>query len=216
MYMHTHAYTYMCCICVGAALGDRDDAGSDVINGQWGFYGISACSTDMGGHTGGCNLTKRKMNAQPWELVDVVSLPTLLSKYPIIDFVDMDVQGAEWVLFNATATLSASRARDALDAKVLRIHIGTHDTPPNHAWGGVHGHASTHQPHFTDKERTMISIFRDRGWVPSWTLGITGDAGCVNDPDKKRMAHTPWGPICMADGAFGFVNTPLMQRLGML
>ena len=35
-------------------------------------------------------------------------------------------QGTEWIVFNATSDAGRA-ALDALDAKVLRLHIGTHD-----------------------------------------------------------------------------------------
>jgi len=47
-----------------------------------------------------------------------VSLKSLLAPLSMIDLIDLDVQGSEFRVLNA--------AREELDAKVKRVHIGTH------------------------------------------------------------------------------------------
>ena len=115
------------------------------------------------------------------------------------DFVDLDVQGAEWLLFNASASPGAVEARRALDAKVLRIHIGTHDSAQD-------------GQRFSVREAELVRIFTAFGWEPSFTLGVSADS-CGNVPERGSTRPSPWGPICMADGAFGFVNVPLRRKL---
>ena len=51
-------------------------------------------------------------------LVDAVSLRTLLQPLPVVDLIDLDIQGAELEVLAAGA--------DQLDEKVKRVHIGTH------------------------------------------------------------------------------------------
>jgi FkbM family methyltransferase len=52
------------------------------------------------------------------DLVDTVSLDTLLQSFQTVDLIDLDVQGAESAVLNAAA--------EQLDQKVKRVHIGTH------------------------------------------------------------------------------------------
>ena len=132
-------------------------------------------------------------------VADVVSLPTLLARYHIVDFVDFDVQGAEWLLFNHTPPAAALLAQETLDTKVLRIHIGTHDTPTDGA-------------SLTFNERELVTSFSQRGWKPSWVMGVTGGE-CASAPEKRLSRPSPWGPMCMADGALSFVNERLLRRL---
>jgi hypothetical protein len=140
-------------------------------------------------------------------VADVISLPTLLAPYALVDFVDMDAQGAEWLLFNATASPAALLARQALDAKVLRVHIGTHDEPDER--GG--GHLGMRR--LSLKEAALVEGFEQRGWSPSFLMGVTGDQGCTRDAERGTARRSPWGPVCMADGALSFVNERLRRRL---
>ena len=50
--------------------------------------------------------------------VDAISLRSLLELFPVVDLIDLDVQGAGFEVLEAAA--------EALDRKVKRIHIGTH------------------------------------------------------------------------------------------
>lgn len=50
--------------------------------------------------------------------VKTVCLKTLLRSYDRVDLIDMDVQGAEYSVLSA--------AREELDAKVKKVHVGTH------------------------------------------------------------------------------------------
>jgi FkbM family methyltransferase len=52
------------------------------------------------------------------EKVKAVTLSTLLERHHIVDFIHMDIQGAELGVME--------EARDALAEKALRVHIGTH------------------------------------------------------------------------------------------
>lgn len=124
-------------------------------------------------------------------VVPTLSLPTLLQPYAKVDMLDLDVQGAEWALFNESIGGSdTARALDALDAKVMRLHVGTHD-------GGRRD-----EP-LTSRERGLVQVLGARGWRPTWLVGVTSGA-CTSVADFRA---TPWGPICMADGALGFVNS---------
>lgn len=51
--------------------------------------------------------------------VRAVSLKTILAPYDSVDLIDMDVQGAEYMVL-------AAASRDLHD-KVKRVHIGTHN-----------------------------------------------------------------------------------------
>lgn len=128
---------------------------------------------------------------------DVVSLPTLLRNHTLVDLLDLDVQGAEWVVFNVSMSDGAQAALDALDAKVLRLHVGTHavsarDTP------------------LTTSEAGLVTTLHERGWRSLWTMGVT-NGQCA---ESKHFRLSPWGPVCMADGALSFVNARLASRLG--
>ena len=96
---------------------------------------------------------------------------------------------------------------DLLDEKVLRVHIGTH------------GVANTTAPPelqlpLRPIEAALVNRFVRRGWEPMWTVGVTNGA-ChdavlpMYDGARKHFRSTPWGPVCMADGAFGFINSRL-------
>ena len=64
------------------------------------------------------NAAARGPHARRTRRVRAVSLATLLGRLDAVDLVDADVQGVEADVFEA--------ARDALDAKVARVHVGTH------------------------------------------------------------------------------------------
>lgn len=64
------------------------------------------------------NALARGSGARRTRRVRAVSLTTLLADFGAVDLVDADVQGVEADVFEAAA--------DALDAKVRRVHIGTH------------------------------------------------------------------------------------------
>jgi FkbM family methyltransferase len=61
-----------------------------------------------------------KDNGGGWGVidVDVITLESVLEPHSIIDLIDMDIQGAEGDVIEAS--------RDILSGKVRRIHIGTH------------------------------------------------------------------------------------------
>jgi FkbM family methyltransferase len=67
--------------------------------------------------------------------VKAVSLTSILDKLDGVDLIDLDIQGAEYIVLRS--------AIDALNRKVKRIHIGTH------------GH---------DIERDLRKLFREHGW----------------------------------------------------
>jgi FkbM family methyltransferase len=62
---------------------------------------------------------KRLFKIKP-QRVNSISLRTLMSSYPQVDLIDMDIQGAELHVVKAAA--------DVLDQKVKRVHIETHST----------------------------------------------------------------------------------------
>lgn len=82
------------------------------------------------------------------DVVDAVSLNTLLGKLGIVDLIDLDVQGAEFEVLKAGA--------EQLDEKVKRIHIGTHGS---------------------EIEAALHSLFNRLGWecVRSFALGSVCD-----------------------------------------
>lgn len=82
---------------------------------------------------------------------------------------------------------------------MLRLHIGTHDV------------GSRDAP-LTPRESALVDTFTARGWRPSWLVGVTtGD--CATAPKQGDvLRRSPWGPICMADGALSFVNERLARR----
>lgn len=205
---------------VHAAMGDRDEAGGAVQNGNPGWYAVYSCdSVQAHVHRDGNACASKRffspkeardmigIRKQGGAVADVISLPTLLAPYALVDFVDMDAQGAEWLLFNATASPAALLARQALDAKVLRVHIGTHDEPDER--GG--GHLGMRR--LSLKEAALVEGFEQRGWSPSFLMGVTGDQGCTRDAERGTARRSPWGPVCMADGALSFVNERLRRRL---
>ena len=193
---------------VHAALGLRDEAEGAVQDGIAGWYAVYSCDTHSSG--GACaqkgfNVPKHKranrtvLAQQKGAVADMVSLPTLLRPYTIVDLVDMDVQAAEFKVLNGSAGAhDAKRALDALDEKVLRVHIGTHDK-----WD------DRRRLKLTKKERALTRPFLERGWRASWMMGAT-DGLCNNERDFRPG---PWGPVCMADGALSFVNERLRERL---
>jgi hypothetical protein len=63
------------------------------------------------------------------------------------------------------------------------------------------------------KEAALVEGFEQRGWSPSFLMGVTGDQGCTRDAERGTARRSPWGPVCMADGALSFVNERLRRRL---
>ena len=110
---------------VHAALGLRDEAEGAVQDGIAGWYAVYSCDTHSSG--GACaqkgfNVPEHKranrtvLAQQKGAVADMVSLPTLLRPYTIVDLVDMDVQAAEFKVLNGSAGAhDAKRALDALD-----------------------------------------------------------------------------------------------------
>ena len=64
------------------------------------------------------NTVDDRRRSRPVRRVRAVSLATVLRPLDAVDLVDVDVQGAEADLFEAAAAV--------LDAKVRRVHVGTH------------------------------------------------------------------------------------------
>jgi hypothetical protein len=71
--------------------------------------------------------------------IPAVSLTSILNPHDLVDLIDSDVQGHEFVVFES--------AIDAVNAKVKRVHIGTHDEQVeaglrdlfrSHGWKNVH------------------------------------------------------------------------------
>ena len=105
---------------------------------------------------------------------------------------------------------SVSRLMALLDEKVLRVHIGTHGTANKSIPPEV-------RPPYGPLEAALVRRFVSRGWEPTWTVGVTN--GACNDAvlqkageTRKHFRSTRWGPVCMADGAFGFLNSRLRAR----
>lgn len=70
------------------------------------------------------NTVDDRRRSRPVRRVRAVSLATLLGRLDAVDLVDADVQGVEADLFEV--------AGDVLDAKVRRVHIGTHSAEIEH------------------------------------------------------------------------------------
>jgi hypothetical protein len=198
---------------IHAAFGDRDEKEGVVQNGNFGWYAVYACDERYASvikDGGACKrkqfLAPRSKRADHAHLKklggapsDMVSLPKLLANHSLVDLIDVDVQGHEWVVFNGSISRGARLTLDVLDAKVLRVHIGTHDVGlPNLSLGW--------------REQALVETFVDRGWRPRWLVGKSS-GGCA---DSKDFRSTRWGPICMADGALSFTNERLMKREGLL
>ncbi|HEY3541219.1 MAG TPA: hypothetical protein VGK79_01645 [Gaiellaceae bacterium] len=64
------------------------------------------------------NTADDRRRSRPVKRLRALSLETILRPLDLVDLVDADVQGAEADLFEAAA--------DVLDAKVRRVHVGTH------------------------------------------------------------------------------------------
>lgn len=205
---------------VHSALGDRDDTDGVIQNGNVGWYAVHACDPKHPEVAeAGCRGKKflgPKSERDPAEIkklngavAPITSLPTILAKYNVVDLLDMDVQGAEWTIFSEPEVGEPSEATraafDALDAKVLRVHIGTH--------GAMNATAPTMLP-YTAREAALKHSFLRRGWSPTWTVGVT-NGGCVfhEVQSKHHFRSTRWGPVCMADGAMGFINERLRARV---
>ena len=89
-----------------------------------------------------------------------------------------------------------------LDDKVMMVHIGTHDMfvpPGTPKWTkGYRPFGSVEHP----KELELVQRFLQHRWKPRWVMGVTAK-GC----DKPaHFRDSPWGPVCMADGALSFEN----------
>ena len=93
--------------------------------------------------------------------------------------------------------------------QALRVHIGTHGKPAAGATReGVMGQAGLDA--LNENERALAARFVSRGWRARWLYGVARP-GCI-DPSSFRLS--PWGPLCMADGALSFVNERLLARHG--
>jgi FkbM family methyltransferase len=106
------------------------------------------------------------------ELVRVVSLDQLLAPLPLVDLIDLDVQGAE---------LDVLASSSLLDRRVGRVHIGTHNS-------GV--------------EAGLRLLFQRLGWVnrgdyPCLTADVSTPFGPVSFQDgvqswlNPRLANIP-------------------------
>ena len=118
-----------------------------------------------------------------------------------VDMLDMDVQGAEFTVFDE-ATM------DVLARQVLRIHIGTHSKGTKNLNSGEKA-VDTDVEVAANAERTLgpqelalARTFMAHGWRPRWLVGQ--NAGNCDHVDLFRV--TPRGPVCMADGVLSFVN----------
>jgi FkbM family methyltransferase len=74
--------------------------------------------------------------------IPAVPLKKFLQGYPLVNFLNMDVQGAEGGIVRDSI--------HCMNQKVRRVHIGTHS-------------------HDIDTE--LVRIFQDNGWLPLWCFG---------------------------------------------
>ena len=212
---------------IQAAVGDRDEKEGVVQNGNPGWYAVHTCdpahakSAAKPCASKGFLVEKAKRNRTAMDamahkvgqgmVVDVVSLETLLKPFTVVDMIDIDIQGSEWSLFGIQPdgsddeTPGVKRTMEVLGEKALRVHIGTH---------GAANMSGDTLPRVTPLEDALMRRFTRHGWTPTWAVGVT-EGGCkdsvLRDFSEKRKSFrvTPWGPVCMADGAFGFVNARL-------
>jgi len=101
--------------------------------------------------------------------VPVVTLKSILENSRRVDLIDLDVQAQE---LNAILP-----AIGELNAKVKRLHIGTH--------------AGKHTAEIEDGLRTLLGR---NGWQ------------CLADYPGRGTRETPWGPIDFDDGVQSWVN----------
>lgn len=130
-------------------------------------------------------------------LVDAVSLSTLLQPLSLVDLIDLDVQGAEFEVLAAAAT--------PLDKKVKRIHIGTHSARNEEGlrslfgrlgWKCINDFSGSSS---ADTQWGRIS-FQDgvQTWVNPTFIGPNGD-DIVTLTEKlhgsRREAERLWGEL---------------------
>jgi len=108
--------------------------------------------------------------------VEVDTVEVFLAEFDHIAMVDMDIQGAEFKVFTDSAM-------EAMNAKVIRVHIGTHE-------------GSGGEKKFMSLHNTFLAN--------NWTL--------EHKFCKAAKTDTLWGPIEFGDGALSFVN-PRFQHL---
>ena len=82
------------------------------------------------------------------DLIDIepITFETLTADLDLIEFVDMDLQGAEQEL--------VEHAIDSLTAKARLVHIGTHSI---------------------EIEDAIRQVFRAAGWAPRWDFSLQGE-----------------------------------------
>jgi len=95
--------------------------------------------------------------------VRAVSLETLLRRFSLVDLIDADVQGAEADVFEPAAR--------ALDAKVRRVHIETHDH---------------------EVEPRLRALFSGLGWQPVWDFPCLGDSTTPYGPVHFEGGVQTW------------------------
>lgn len=117
-------------------------------------------------------------------LTPCFALRTLLDRRSHWDLIDADIQGAEYEVFASCA--------DALDARVRKVHIGTHGR---------------------DIEERLRMLFRTHDWVNVWDFPVADG----NDPATRlnasgtrvHVVETPLGPITLNDGVQTWLNPRL-------
>ena len=130
------------CELVEAALSTREGDAEFYIGNPVDWYG-QALRPDYRP-----NLTsEHKSQGVTFSRVKTITLNRFLQNYPKVDFMDMDVQGAE------LDTLRASK--DMIDQNVARIHIGTHSH---------------------DVEKGLRNLFHDLGWSAKWDFPCSGES----------------------------------------
>jgi len=126
--------------------------------------------------------------------VRAIDLPALFADLTVVDFFDIDIQGAEGAVFDDAASL------DALDAHVKYAHVGTHFATSDAVADPAarRGNAG---------EQRIVAAFEARGWTRRFFFPRTSP-----DCAPQQLADTPQGPVCFADGAMAWENPRLKGK----
>ncbi len=109
--------------------------------------------------------------------VKTICLKTLLRSYDRVDLIDMDVQGAEYSVLDA--------AKNEIDAKVKKIHIGTHG-PGRHI------------------EKNLRVLFHELGWENKYDFENTSRVETEYGPIQFSDGIQSWSnPKLIKNGVGG-------------
>ena len=144
--------------------------------------------------TYGCTAGRGPLTVPATNLARILSDPLVP---PIVDMIDTDIQGGEEFIFDGHMEL--------LSERVKRVHVGTHGLgnykfleAPGWAPGEALGNTL---------EKKVEAVFAAAGWTQ-----IFAHHRQTLECEPDNWSHTPWGPICFADGALSFENPRLMGK----